>query len=244
MYTFLIQTINNEIVFDFAFHLKEAIKYQNWFWNRKEYEYIFCESFEDIEINMQDRKKYIPIGSVEFVLSFYEKYHNINNIKPINIPNQLNTYEFLQRKIFKGNQKNKIQGKPDKKYFIKDISGFKKLTDIVCFNDIPEDEDILVSELVDISSEWRGFVYKNELLDIRCYLGDFTMFPDFKKIEKMINTYTDSPYAYTIDVAVLGNKETVLIEIHPFFSCGLYGFADYRVLVDMFITTHKQIIFL
>ena len=60
----------------------------------------------------------------------------------------------------------------------------------------------------------------------------------------MINAYADSPYAYTIDVAVLGNKETVLIEVHPFFSCGLYGFADYRVLVDMFIITHKQIIFL
>jgi hypothetical protein len=31
MYTFLLQTVKNEIVFDFVFHLKEAIKYQNWF---------------------------------------------------------------------------------------------------------------------------------------------------------------------------------------------------------------------
>lgn len=62
MYTFLIQTVNYEIVFDFAFHLKEAIKYQNWFWNRKEYEYIYCESFENININMQNRKKYILLA--------------------------------------------------------------------------------------------------------------------------------------------------------------------------------------
>ena len=28
----------------------------------------------------------------------------------------------------------------------------------------------------------------------------------------------------TVDVAVLANGQTVLIEVHPFISCGLYGF--------------------
>lgn len=242
MYTFLIQVVDSEIIFDFAFHLKEAIKYQNWFWGKIEYKYIFCENLENISISTQDVEKYIPIGSVEFVLEFYKKHYGIKNVEPINIPKQLNTYEFLQRKTFKGNEKNKIQSQPSEKYFIKDISKFKKMTDIVSFENIPENENILVSELIDITGEWRGFVYRKQLLDMRCYLGDFTIFPDFKKVEKMIEGYTNSYTAYTIDVATLSNGETALIEIHPFFSCGLYGFFDYKVLVDMFISTHKEIL--
>jgi hypothetical protein len=99
---------------------------------------------------------YIPIGSVEFVLEFYRKYYGIKDIEPINIPRQLNTYEFLQRKVFKGNEKNRIQSQPNKKYFIKTISGFKKMTDIVLFKSIPESEDIFASDLVDITGEWRA----------------------------------------------------------------------------------------
>lgn len=96
--------------------------------------------------------------------------------------------------------------------------------------------------MVDIKSEWRAFVYKGELLDVRNYSGDFRIFPDISIIEEMIKDYKNSPKAYTLDVAVDDKENTVLIEIHQFFSCGLYGFADYRVLPKMFIDTHKEII--
>ena len=239
MANFLIQTINGEIPFDFSFHLKEAIKYNDWFCGEKIHDYIYCEKVENLHLT--NIENYIPIGSVEFVLNFYKKYHNVN-ILPINIPKELNKYEFLQRKIFLGNEKDNIQSLPDEKYFIKDISGFKKLTDIVYFKDIPKDNNILVSEKVNILSEWRCFVYKGELLDIRGYNTDIFVYPDVSKILEMINGYKNSPIAYTLDVAVIDNMKTALIEVHQFFSCGLYGFADYKVLANMFIETHKEIL--
>jgi len=236
---FAIQTIKNDIVFDFCFHLKEAIKYNNWFYGKKIYDYRLCENIADI--HELDIEFFVPVGSVEFVLSFYKTYYGID-IKPINIPKELNRYEFLKRKVFKGNKKKNILNSLDKKYFIKDISGFKKQTDIVTFEEIPESKDILVSEEIKILNEWRCFVYNNKFLDIRSYNTDYFIYPDVKMIKEMIKKYKKSPRAYTLDVAVTDKKETVLIEVHQFFSCGLYGFMDYRVLPNMFITTHKEII--
>ena len=37
---FLIQTINNEIIHNFSRELIESIKFNNWFYNTSEYEYI------------------------------------------------------------------------------------------------------------------------------------------------------------------------------------------------------------
>lgn len=248
MFIFLLQTINNEISFDFIFHIKEAIRYNNWFYNKKVYDYVFCENIDDNilkninKTNMIDISKVIPIGSVEFVLKFYKKFHHIENIKPINIPEELNKFEFLQRKIFKGNEKNIISGLFDKNYFIKDISGFKKLVDIVSFSDIPDNENFLVSEEIDILSEWRCFIYNKKLLDLKNYLQDCFVYPNVEIIQKMIKEYKNSPQAYTLDIAITNKEKTVLLEVHQFFSVGLYGFADYRVLPNMFISTHKEIL--
>lgn len=44
---------------------------------------------------------------------------------------------------------------------------------------------------------------------------------------------------YFLDV---GNSGTFVIECHDFFSCGLYGFADYSKLPHMFYKTFKEII--
>ena len=44
--------------------------------------------------------------------------------------------------------------------------------------------------------------------------------------ETMVKAFTNTPKAYTLDVAVLRNGQTVVIEVHNFISCGLYGFAS------------------
>ena len=49
----------------------------------------------------------------------------------------------------------------------------------------------------------------------------------------MIKDYKDSPLSYTLDVGI-NNNGTFIIEVHPFVSCGLYGFSDYRILCYMF----------
>lgn len=240
MAKFLIQTMDGEIVFDFAFHLKESVKFNNWFYNEKVHDYMLCEDIN--KIDLLDIGEVIPIGSVEFVINFYRIHHGIECIRPINIPRELNKFEFLQRRVFLGNEKNDIVSLSDDKYFIKDISGFKKLVDIVPFNKIPGDENFLASEKINILSEWRCFVHNDKLLDVRSYLSDIFIYPDIEKIKEMIGSYTNSPKAYTLDVAITDKGKTVLIEIHQFFSIGLYGFMDYKILPSMFISAHEEIL--
>ena len=99
-----------------------------------------------------------------------------------------------------------------------------------------------ISEVVDIDSEWRGFVFNGELLGLRCYLGAFDLFPDVDLVREMIGVYKNSPRAYTIDVGVSQKLGTFLIEIGHIFSSALYGFNDCRVLPQMFISCHNEII--
>lgn len=253
MKTFLIQTVDGQVAHDFSFHLVEAIKYQNWYHNEKLYDYELHDSIENAEkasrfeskfyplIYKLSIKNYIPVGSVEFVLEFYEKYHSIKNIKPINIPKELMDKKFLKRYVYL-ERKNRI-GYIIEPVFIKSIDKIKGFTDIVKNNNtLIEDGNYLVSEIINIDSEWRGFVFNNKLLDLRCYSGKFDVFPDVELVKEMVADYKSSPRSYTIDVGVNNDQGTFLIECHQFFSCGLYGFADYRVLPQMFVSCHKEII--
>ena len=81
------------------------------------------------------------------------------------------------------------------------------------------------SQVILIDSEWRAFVYKGKLVGLQNYCGEFTLFPDVEKIKEMIKAYKSAPIAYTLDVGINANG-TFVIEVHDFFSCGLYGFSD------------------
>jgi hypothetical protein len=74
------------------------------------------------------------------------------------------------------------------------------------------------------------------MVGLQHYCGDFTLFPIVAAIENMIARYKSAPIAYTLDVGVssVPYKSTFVIEVHDFFSCGLYGFMDATKLPFMF----------
>lgn len=85
-----------------------------------------------------------------------------------------------------------------------------------------------VSTVLDeIISEWRVFVYKGEGIDVKNYAGDPFAFPNVHRIKEFIERFESAPESYTLDVAVTKDGTWVL-ECHDFFSCGLYGFNNYR----------------
>lgn len=238
MRKFLIQK-ENDYLLDFCNQTVEAINYLNWYNGQKTYDYKIISMntiFQDIDFIF---KGYIPVGSIEFVLTYYKRYYNIDDIKPICIPDELNKEKYLLRKVGKGSDIADFD--LNKPLFIKNISAFKKETIIDYMRKSFENDRFLISECIDIKSEWRGFVLNGDLLDIRCYSGDFTIFPNVDIIYDMIKDYTEAPKAYTIDVAVT-ERGTVLIEIHQFFSCGLYGFNDNKRLIHMTVQNHLDII--
>jgi hypothetical protein len=217
---FLIQTIEGEVKHDFSFVLREAIKSQNWFANRQVHSYTLSD---------EPIAGYIPVGANDFVISYLEKHHGMTP-QPINIPAELNTFEFTKRNIIYGTHED-IQGKK----FVKSTDKIKGFTDITYFgqtNHVPHGTYI-ISDLINIESEWRAFVYKGKLVGLNNYSGEFTMFPDVPTIQKMISVFKTQPIAFTLDVGV-NDTGTFVIEVHDFFSCGLYGFADSRILPNMF----------
>lgn len=213
---FLIQTINGNIKHDFSFTLLQSIEYQNWL-RQKEEVFYHLTDFELIE-------NCIPVGSVEFVSNYLKEYYNLH-LKPKNIPNELLDLKFTGRYVFNGTERDIF----DKK-FVKSNDKIKHFTEIC--NSAPKG-NYQISEIVEFESEYRCFVYNKELVGIQNYTGDFTLFPDINKINDMIKSYTSQPISYTLDVGIV-DSETFIIEVHDFFSCGLYGFSNHKILPYMF----------
>lgn len=91
------------------------------------------------------------------------------------------------------------------------------------FNGVPDDFPVLVSEYVDIVSEWRGYVIDRELKGIKHYLGDIRVFPDMKVVDKAIADFTHQPAGYSIDFGITSDGRTLLIECNDGYSLGNYG---------------------
>ena len=237
---FLIQTVNGQIRHDFCFGALEALEYQNWY-RPNSHEYALQDT-----IPKEGYGDYIPIGSIQFVQEFLSVYHGRSDLRPIGIPPMLQDNRFVKRELhvlpsgtdlrpyFRGTS-----------LFVKTLSRLKGFTGVITENElpsVPQDEDLLVSECVDIDSEWRAFVFRGTLVGLRNYLGDFTLFPDVPFIRSCIGAYKDAPPAYTLDVGINADRGTFVIEVHNFYSCGLYGFSDYQILPQMFAASFKHLV--
>jgi len=251
---FVLEEKNNS--FDFEYELINSLDYQKWFYrDSNNFQHLFVEEgyFEYLK-DIPGKIEHIPVGSLFFVRKFLEN-KNKKMKKPNFIPESLKRKEFLNRKIALINEatekkiKNTLKELQLEQFFIKELEEYKGFRGIIndCSVKLPLDypRNVLLSEKMDIISEYRVFVYKDKLVGINNYSGEFNKLPDLYLIEEMINEYKsekDRPMAYTLDVAITKEGKTALIEVHPFVSCGLYGFRRYDILPQMMITGYKNII--
>lgn len=236
---FLVQKINNQIRHDFSFTLLESTRFHNWLTHghdRMAVRFMNTEADDtDVVQPFEFRKyhhSYIPIGSVEFVTQFLETFYGLHP-KPINVPNEL--FSFANREIWNGGNMS-LEGLKGK-WFVKSNDQIKGIAKVVKDPDIlsvPPNGNYQISKYITIDSEWRAFVYKGKLVGLQHYIGEFTMFPNVDHIKMMINAYKSAPMAYTLDVGVYNHCDTFVIEVHDFFSCGLYGFSAHNILPSMF----------
>ena len=94
-------------------------------------------------------------------------------------------------------------------------------------------KNYLISNVVDIMSEYRVFVSDMSIKAIQFYDGDCTVFPNVSLLREMVGKYylvQDRPKSYTMDIAVLKNGRTVILEVHPVVSVGTYGYSEYALL--------------
>ena len=228
---FLIQTINGSIQHDFSFELQQAKQYYDWIGEDMNLSYI---DYSDIE-NIEDPDKYVPIGSVEFVSKYLYTFYKdkVKSLEPLNVPTEL--FPFTGRKISNIYTQNDIKNEKFDKTFRKSLYTIKhKSNGIIHTFNIEDILNFQISEVIDILSEWRVFIFKGKIQHISNYSGDCMVFPNPNEIEKMVKAYSSAPKAWTLDVAVTPKNETVVIECHRFFSCGLYGFSDHAIIPKMF----------
>lgn len=256
---YLIQIDKNNLpIYDGGYHLIKSIEYQRWYNKNNDSTISFIQW--DVEnkpiIDIQYRNS-IPIGSVEFVQEFYKQFHGISYILPMNIPRVLvdNKSRSLGRKVHIGKAHDISIFHPDETIFVKSntyVKGFNYLGKSRDINlvDLTKDDDeiFLFSQHVDIHSEWRCFVFQQRLVGMHNYSGDFTIMPDQSFVKKIIHeleVYNENDYfppSYTIDVALDFNENQYLIEMHDFYSCGHYGFNDYRIIPQMYSRWHHWFI--
>lgn len=247
---FLVQKINNKLTLDFCHEIMMSQIYADWRGDK----FIIKYAEKEIPKDFKHPENYIPIGTVEFVRDYINKYfpNNTKGLIPINVPECLITY--AGRYIWNIYSKEDI---PDeiKNYnelFRKSLYTIKDENNGFIDYDFldPEDNNKLIgyqvsTKINDIRSEWRVFVHHNEVKQVCYYDGDPLVFPDRHRIEGMVERYArfDAPIAYTLDVCVT-DYSTYVMEVHRFFSCGLYGFADYRVLPYMFSQAWHEMMYL
>lgn len=240
---FLIQTIKGSVVHDFAFALKQALDFQTWFYGEAQH----AVTYSDVPTLSGPFPKgtVIPVGSNEFVFAYIRQHEPQapQNIEPIYIPSALQTEEFLGRNLSREMDIKKALTTGVYPVFVKSATQYKGVTALLEeWEALPADEYWL-SECIAIQSEWRGFVHHHELLDVRSYAGDFRAMPDFAKMDAMIDAYrNEAPAAYTLDVAVTEMGDTVILEVHPFVACGLYGFDQGDRLIKMLIDGYHALL--
>lgn len=185
----------------------------------------------------------ISIGSVNFVQA-YLKEHGLPRLEAMNIPLELWKDEYLRRAVWDRLSKEEVlrqsslYGGP---LLVKPAGEPKafETTTTKYPETIPEDALLFATQLLkpEIVAEWRAFVLRGRILAIHPYVLKDWAFPN-RKLAEMMAKDIFAP-SCTIDLGVLETGETVLLEAHPFISCGLYGFKG-PDLVRMAIAAWKH----
>lgn len=86
-----------------------------------------------------------------------------------------------------------------------------------------EDVEVYCSDPVPLVAEWRCFVMRGKILDVRPYRGDWRVNFDPSIIESAVAAYSSAPAGYGMDFGVTEDGSTLLIEVNDGYSLGSYG---------------------
>ena len=176
---------------------------------------------------------HIPvIGSVESIqLLFAKKKKELP--KPLNVPDELLPYagRTIERlRLEDALLRMEADHRPQ---FIKPADSCKLFDGGVVatpahvaflFAGIDPDTPVLISPEINIVSEYRLYINRDrETAAMRHYNGDPYVRPSKLFVKKMIDSYTEAPRCYSLDVGVISSGKTVIVECNDFWALGTYG---------------------
>lgn len=251
--------LQNDVLLDFIFALQKSKEWWDW-WKPEENIVEFVDSGCSKDI--------CPVGSLEFCLDYYRDLGiNLKPMNvPENLfiyalgagnggAKDINIDEFMSELITKASASIKTTRSPEariwsKGFYLKSESKFKYPGNGI-YNSLKEfknsgyydssDKYQITGIVSDTFDEWRYFVYEGKVVGCKCYSQEDQsnpIVPDNSWVLDKISKI-DLP-AYTLDIAGFNDpcKSPKIVEVHDFFSCGLYGFDDYKILPYMFYRSH------
>lgn len=185
--------------------------------------------YNENEVDEIPKSASVIVGYIQELQTFFE-INGFGKQLAINIPSELNTPDYLGRTLSYMTI-GEFRKQPFKPTFIKParypkefMAGVITLPSSIEFlKDTPDDTPALLSNIVDIVSEYRCYIINKKLVGIKHYQGDCRIFPNVQVIDNMINDYKSAPRGYSIDVGILDSGKTILIEVQDGWALGNYG---------------------
>lgn len=193
---------------------------------------IFFEEIEEVPTSRMN----IVVGCIETTNKYFERL-GLPAKMALNIPEEIE--EYAERSItystmgsLKKGAYNKyptfVKGNGRAKHFVPGVVKNKEQVNLF-FNDVNDNEPILLSAVVDFISEYRAYVCNGEILGIKHYSGDMWTFPRPARVIAPVIDYTKSgkaPAGYSMDFGITNDGRTLLIECNDGWSLGNYGLED------------------
>lgn len=234
-----IQSFNNFPIADWAVDAYMGFR-------EKQMDIIFFEHIDEVPRS----KRNVIVAYMDATNSYLHRL-GLPPKMALNIPKELASYtgrqiDYMTMSEFKKDTRLPIFVKPNgrSKEFIAGVIT-KESSREFFFKDIPDECPVLVSEVIDIVTEYRCYVHNGKLVGIYWYQGDFRIFPDIKVIDAAIAEYTSAPMGYGIDFGVTKDGRTILIEANDGWSLGNYGLEPSKyanLLLGRWIEMMKDVV--
>lgn len=170
----------------------------------------------------------IVVGDIESTDTFFQKL-GIPSQKALNIPEILLPFagrkiEYMTMGEFRKDTRVPIFVKPNgrAKSFIGGVLDNLSSKEWM-FEGVSDNTECLISEVIELVSEYRGYVINGQLMGIKHYRDDFRIFPDMGTVDMVIKSYENAPSGYTIDFGIDDKGRTLLIECNDGWAIGNYG---------------------
>lgn len=115
-----------------------------------------------------------------------------------------------------------------------DGSPLRSFADLLPTAHVPDDAPVDCAELTPFVSEYRVFVLHGEIIGVRHYKGDPLVFPEPERVRAAVAAYGEAPAGYALDIGVVEDGRTLLVEVNDGYATGAYGLAPirYAALID------------
>ena len=199
-------------------------------------------SFEEVKNGKFDSliKNNLFVGSVEFMTEVFNRVGIEQPRLPIN---NLRPYEEMKLRDFKYQYPVFIKPKSIKAFTGFVVDDYSKSM----LNTLDKELDIIIQQVINLDSEWRFYVFRNKIVDIRHYSGrmDINLIGAVNNFNKLDDsTFKNFPETFVMDIGFYNDSDSyTIIEFNDMWAIGNYGIPNdlyVRMLKDRYFDIIKN----